>query len=273
MKQEKFFMQTVTSKDGTIIAFDRIGAGTPLIMVNGALGFRALDEFMPHADPTSLLAEHFTVINYDRRGRGESTNTLPFDVQREVEDIEALIDHAGGAAYLYGVSSGAALAMEATIRLGSQKVKKLAMYEMPVNDDPQAQESWRKYRQDIDELIAAGRNGDTVIRFMTLVGMPPEAAEGVKQMPLWDAFESAAPTLAYDAAVLGESATIPTDLAGLVTVPALAAAGSASYPFMDVAAKALASAMPHGQHRTLEGQTHEVAADAIAPVLIEFFKS
>jgi pimeloyl-ACP methyl ester carboxylesterase len=266
-------MQTVTSKDGTIIAFDQNGTGTPLIMVNGALGFRALDTIMPHVDPTALLGEHFTVINYDRRGRGDSTNTLPFAVQREIEDIEALIDHAGGAAYLYGVSSGAALAMEAAIRLGSQKVTKLAMYEMPVNDDLQAQEGWRKYRQDINELIAAGRNDAAVIRFMTLVGMPPEDAEGVKQMPLWDVFESAAPTLAYDAAVLGENSTIPTDRARLVTVPALAAAGSASYPFMDVAAKALAYAMPHGQHRTLEGQTHEVAADVIAPVLIDFLNS
>src|SRR5919108_26962 len=124
-------MKTVTSKDSTIIAFDQLGQGPTVIFVDGALQYRAFDQGMaPLAD---LLAPHFTVIHYDRRGRGDSTDTQPYALAREIEDIEALIDEAGGSAFLYGISSGAALALEAAIKLGD-KVKKLAMYEAPYND-------------------------------------------------------------------------------------------------------------------------------------------
>ncbi len=135
-------MKTVTSKDGTTIAYDQWGTGRVVIFVDGALQYRAFDQGMvPLAE---LLAPHFTVIHYDRRGRGDSTDMQPYALEREIEDIEALIDDVGGSAFLYGISSGAALAMETAIAL-PDKVKKLAMYEAPYNDDENAQQDWRVY--------------------------------------------------------------------------------------------------------------------------------
>ena len=263
-------MKTITSKDGTTIAYDQWGKGPAVILVDGALQYRAFDQGM--VELAELLAQHFTVIHYDRRGRGDSTDTQPYALEREIEDIEALIEEVGGAAFLYGISSGAALAMEAAIGL-PDKVSKLAMYEAPYNDDPTAQQAWRNYVKELRKLLDEGRKGDAVGLFMMLVGASPEDVEGVKQTPMWPSWESIAPTLAYDhIAALGEDAAVPTDRAAHLTMPVLVMDGSESFPFMHTTAVALANAMPEGQHRTLEGQTHEVAADAIAPVLVDFFK-
>ncbi|HET9906249.1 MAG TPA: alpha/beta hydrolase, partial [Anaerolineales bacterium] len=264
-------MKTVTSKDGTTIAFDQCGAGPTVILVDGALQYRAFDQGM--TELADLLAKDFTVIHYDRRGRGDSTDTQPYALDREIEDIEAIIDEAGGSASLYGVSSGAALAMEAAIKLGD-KVSKLVMYEAPYNNDEAAQQAWRKYVKQLKELLDQGRKGDAVGLFMMLVGASPDDVEGIKQSPMWPLWEAVGPTLAYDhIAALGEDAAIPTARAARVSVPALVMDGSESFPFMHTTAVALAKAMPKGQHRTLEGQTHEVSAEALAPVLIEFFKA
>jgi len=264
-------MRKVTSKDGTIIAFDRSGAGPALILVGGAFEQRAMDSATAQLAALPLLAEHFSVFHYDRRGRGDSADTLPYAVEREIEDIEALIDAAGGSAFVFGISSGAALAMEAAIKLVS-KVKKLAMYEAPYNSDATARQAWMNYRKQLKELLAADRRGDAVALFMMLLGMSPDHVPEMHQHPMWPMFESVAPTLAYDAAVLGEDAAVPTERAASVAVPALIMDGGArDFPFMHVTAVALANAMPHAQHRTLEGQSHEVAAEAIAPVLVEFF--
>jgi pimeloyl-ACP methyl ester carboxylesterase len=219
-----------------------------------------------------ILADNFTVITYDRRGRGDSGNTLPFAVEREIEDIEALVDLAGGTAYLFGISSGAALAFEAALQLGP-KIKKLALYEPPYNDDPAAMQAWREYRKNLDELLAAGRNDDAVGLFMMLVGMPAEHLPGMRQHPMWPMFEAVAPTLAYDAAELGESAAVPVKKAANLTSPALVMDGSVSFPFMHPTAVTLAAAMPQGKHLTLEGQTHEVSAGVLGPILVDFFKS
>jgi pimeloyl-ACP methyl ester carboxylesterase len=190
---------------------------------------------------------------------------------REIEDIEALIDHAGGSASLYGVSSGAALAMEAAIRLGP-KVEKLAMYEPPYNDEDSSRQRWREYTKQLKELLASDRKGDAVALFMMLVGAPADQVQGMRQHPLWPMWEAVAPTLAYDhIADLGEDASVPVEQAARVTVPTLVMSGSESFPFMHTTAAALANAIPHGQHRVLVGQTHEVASEALAPVLIEFF--
>ena len=263
-------MKIVTSKDGTVIAYDQSGQGSVVIFVDGALQYRAFDQGMaPLAD---LLAKHFTVIHYDRRGRGDSTDTQPFAIEREIEDIEALIDASGGSASLYGISSGAALAMQATIALGS-KVKKLAMYEAPYNDDDASRQRWREYRRNLKELVAASRGGDAVGLFMMLVGASAEDVEGMRQHPMWPLWEKVGLTLDYDAAALGEDASVPVERAARVTVPTLVMNGSGSeWSFMQNTAMALAKAIPNAQHRTLEGQTHEVAAEALAPVLIEFFK-
>ncbi|MBC7814577.1 MAG: alpha/beta hydrolase [Burkholderiales bacterium] len=261
-------MNTVTSKDGTTIAFDQKGSGPLVIQVDGALQSRALD--FGTNQLAALLAPHFTIINYDRRGRGDSTDTQPYALEREIEDIEALIDHEGGSAYLYGISSGAALAMEAAVALGS-KVKKLAMYEAPYNDDETARQTWVNYVKKIKALNAEGRGDDAVIAFMQLVGMPDEHVEGMRQQPFFAPLAKIGHTLAYDAAALGDESAVPTDTAARVTIPTLVMDGSESYPFMHTAAVALAKVMPNGQQRTLEGQTHEVAPDALAPTLIEFF--
>src|SRR5256884_3468282 len=263
-------MKKVQSADGTTIAFDQLGKGPVIILVGGALEQRAMDSETAQLAP--LLAQHFTVLHYDRRGRGESTDTQPYAVEREIEDIDALITEAGSSACVFGISSGAALALEAAIKLGD-KVKKLAMYEAPYNDDEAARQAWKAYRKQLAEVLAQGRRGDALALFMLLVGMPADHLEAVRHHPMWPMWEAVAPTLAYDAAVMGEDSSVPNEKAASVSVPALVMDGGASYPFMHVTALALVKAMPYAQHRTLEGRTHEVAPQVLAPVLVEFFTS
>ncbi len=255
-------MATVTSKDGTTIAYDKSGQGPAVILVDGAMCHRT---FGPMGGLAPLLAEHFTVYMYDRRGRGESGDTAPYAVEREIEDIEALINEAGGSAYMYGISSGAALAMAAANRLPS--IKKLALYEAPYNFGRQ---QWAEYTKQLKETLSDGRRGDAIALFMTLVGMPAEAVAGMRQAPMWPGFEAVAPTLAYDAAALGDG-SVPTARAAAINVPTLVMDGGASPAFMRETAQAIANAIPGAQYRTLEGQTHEVSAEALAPVLVEFF--
>lgn len=260
-------MQTLTSKDGTQIAYDKSGQGPALILVDGAMTTRSSEG---KAELVNLVAPHLTVYNYDRRGRGESGDTLPYAVEREIEDIEALIDNAGGTASLYGHSSGASLALDAAAALGS-KVKKLAMYEAPYNDAPEAQQRWNEYIKQLTVLLATDRRGDAVALFMKLVGVPDDAIAGMRHSPMFQGLESVAPTLAYDhTAILGETAAVPTQLAASMNTPTLVMAGGASFPFMHETAQTLVKAMPHARLRMLEGQTHEVSPAKIAPVLIEF---
>jgi pimeloyl-ACP methyl ester carboxylesterase len=267
--QKEHTLRTVISNDGTPIAFDQSSQGPALILVAGALCAR-LSWSGPEL--AKLLAPHFTVYNYDRRGRGDSGDTKPYAVTREVEDIEVLIDEAGGSAYLYGHSSGGALVLEAALQLGSQKVKKLAIYEVPYNDDREAKLAWRAYIQQLTELLAVNRRGDAVALFMQYVGMPAEQIEGMRHTPAWPSLEAIAPTLAYDhAAILGEDLSVPTGRAAQVRVPTLVMNGSASYPFMYETVRTLSKVMPRAQFRTLEGQDHGPADDVLAPVLQEFF--
>src|SRR5207302_3085775 len=211
-------MHIVTSKDGTNIAYDMQGEGQAVILVAGALCAR-LSWSGPEL--AKLLSPHFTVFAYDRRGRGDSGDTRPYAVEREVEDIEALIDEAGGVASLYGHSSGAALALEATVKLGD-KVKKLAMYEVPYNDESQARRAWSQYIQQLTELLAADRRGDAVALFMRYVGTPADQIEAMRHAPVWPMLEAIAPTLAYDhTAILGEDSSIPIERAASVRVPTL----------------------------------------------------
>ena len=266
-------MQTVTSQDGTRIAFDQAGSGPALILVPGMFEQRAMDSETAQLAAFETLAEHFTVIHYDRRGRGDSGDTQPYALEREIEDIEALIDQAGGTAFLSGISSGAALALEAALALGG-KVRKLAIYEPPYNDDAEARAGWRDFRAQLAATLAAGRNAEAVGLFMALLGVPDEHIAEMHGYPMWPMWEAIAPTIAYDAAVMGEDAAVPAERAADLAISALVMDGDATpYPFMHGTALALAHAMPKGQHRTLAGQTHEVAAAALAPVLIEFFAS
>jgi pimeloyl-ACP methyl ester carboxylesterase len=262
-------MNTVTSADGTTIAYDTRGQGPAVIVVAGAMTLR-----QSNAQLAELLAPGFTVVSYDRRGRGDSGDTRPYGVAREVEDIEALIDEAGGSAGLYGHSSGATLALEAAAQLGGKtgKVGKLALYEPPHTDDPADRKPWATYIAQLTEALAGGRNGDAVALFMRFIGMPEEQIAGMRQAPFWPGMEAVAPTLAYDhTGVIGTDRAVPTARAAGVATAALLMYGSASFPFMRETAEKLSRAMPRAQMRVFEGQTHEVDQDVLAPVLAEFF--
>jgi pimeloyl-ACP methyl ester carboxylesterase len=266
-------MRIVTSKDGTTIAFDQSGQGPALILVGGAFEQRAMDSETAKLAALPLLSQHFTVFHFDRRGRGDSTDAQPYAVAREIEDIDALIKEAGGSAFVFGISSGAALAFEAALVLGG-KVKKLAMYEPPYNDDDTARQATRKLGKQLKEALGADRRGDAVALFMTYLGAPADSLDEMRQYPMWPMWEAIAPTFAYEVAVLGEDGSVPTERAASLAVPALIMDGGVSeWPSMHITAVALANAIPNAQHCTLEGQTHEVAAEALAPVLIEFFKA
>ena len=261
-------MDMVRSKDSTAIAFDKQGDGPALILVDGAMSTRSSGS---NPELASLLAQQLTVYSYDRRGRGDSGDTKPYAVEREIEDIEALIGDAGGSAFLFGQSSGGCLALEATVKLGD-RVKKLAMYEAPYNDDPAAQKVWREYIKNLTDALAADRRGDAVALFMALVGLPAARIEEVRHAPFWAGMEAVAPTLAYDhTAIMGKDASIPTERAARVHVPTLVMNGGNGAPFMFETAKALSKTIPGAKLRTLEGQTHEVHPEALAPVLVEFF--
>jgi pimeloyl-ACP methyl ester carboxylesterase len=263
-------MKIVRSADGTQIAYDEQGEGPALILVDGAMQARSSGS---KPELARILSGHFTVYRYDRRGRGDSGDTQPYAVEREIEDLAALIDTAGGTVCLYGHSSGGSLAMESAVALGAQ-VSKLAMYEPPYNDDPATRQAWGQYISQLAEALAANRRGDAVALFMAYTGMPADQIEGMRKAPFWPGMEAIAPTLSYDhAAILGNDASIPAQRAAQVGVPTLVVYGDASFPFMSETARALAQAIPHAELRTMPGQTHNVSPDAISPVLIKFFTS
>ena len=261
-------MNTLKSKDRTTIAFDKQGAGPALILVDGAMGTRSSGS---KPELARLLAQHFRVYSYDRRGRGDSGDTEPYAVQKEIEDIEALIDDAGGSAFVYGHSSGACLALDAAVGLGD-KIVKLAMYEAPYNDDPEAQKAWGEYIENLKEALASDRRGDAVALFMAYVGTPAEQIEGMRHAPFWGGMEALAPTLAYDhTAIMGRDGSIPTERAARVRVPTLVMNGGNGAPFMHETAETLSKAIPLAELITLDGQTHDVDPGALAPVLVGFF--
>jgi pimeloyl-ACP methyl ester carboxylesterase len=258
---------TVISNDGTQIAFSKIGQGPALILVDGAFCSRQFGPMMPL---TERLSPHFTVYAYDRRGRGESTDTQPYAVEREVEDIAALIADAGGSAFVYGTSSGAGLALNAAAY--GLNITKLALFEPPYNDDPSVRQVSRDYTSQLGQILGEGRRGDAVELFMNRVGTPSEAIAGMRQAPIWSLFEAVAPTLAYDDTVMGDF-SVPTALAGKITMPTLVMAGGegASPDFMRETAQTLQKAIPNAEYSVLEGQGHDASPDAVAPALIEFF--
>lgn len=259
-------MSTILSKDGTVIAFDELGNGEPIILVDGALCSRA---FGPLPKLAQLLAPHFTVFHYDRRGRNESGDTPPYAVEREVEDIEALIAKSGGSASVFGTSSGAALALAAAARGAS--IKKLALYEPPFVAGRSARTAPPDSEAQLKRLIAAGRRGDAVKFFMVdMVGMPAIFAYILRVLPIWPKLKAVAHTLPYDAAVLGDF-SLPKERAASVAVPTLVIGGEKSPVELRSAVSAVAEAVPRAKLRMLKGQTHNVSVKVLAPVLVEFF--
>jgi pimeloyl-ACP methyl ester carboxylesterase len=257
-------MQKALSSDGTEIAFDQLGDsdGPPVVLISGASCARGV-----HGELAGLLAGHFTVLNYDRRGRGDSGDTSPYAVQREIDDLAALLTAAGGEAAVFGNSSGAILGLRAAA--AGLPITRLALWEPPFMTDPDAPRRQQAYVAELTALLGAGNRGDAMALFMSLVGLPAEMIAGMRHAPMWPAMEAIAPTLAYDAAVMGDS-TVPPDLAA-VKIPVLVLTGGNTGDWAANTALALTGALPDAQHITLDGQDHNVAWDVIAPPLITFF--
>jgi pimeloyl-ACP methyl ester carboxylesterase len=267
-KEESNPMETVTSSDSTTIAFDRLGDGPPVIVVGGQLCDRALTR--PTAEE---LAKRFTVFNYDRRGRGDSGDSAPYALEREVEDIGALIAEAGRTASVYAHSSGAALALRAAA--ADLPIPKLVLHEPPYNPDgdEDRQRATRKEAEHIRTLLAEDRPDDALEYFWRSIGMPQEMVDEMRQTPRWAELETMAPTMAYDSEVMGDigrGGAVPTELAGRVRCETLVLVGGASPEWMIDVARQVAEAMPHGRYRVLEGQEHVVPPEILVPVLAEF---
>lgn len=262
-------MKTVRSKDGTLIAFDRLGDGPPIILVDCALCYRASGPMGPLA---ALLAPHFSVFTYDRRGRGDSGDRAPYALDREVEDIDALITEAGGSALVYGISSGAALALEAASR--GLAIRKLALYEAPFIVDDSRPPIPNDFLARLKALTASDRRGDAVRLFLKLVGVPAIFVALMRFMPVWSKLAAVAPTLVYDITILEDNQRgkpLSATRWATVTVPTLVVVGGKSPAWMRHGMHALADVLPNATRHTLDGQTHMVKPKPLAPVLIEFF--
>ncbi|WSQ69372.1 alpha/beta hydrolase [Streptomyces sp. NBC_01216] len=261
-------MDKVFSADGTAIALERQGTGPVVVLVGGA--------FMTRADSAGLaglLAGRFTVVTYDRRGRGDSGDAPAYDVQREVEDLDAVIGRAGGTAMAFGMSSGAVLALEAAAR--GSALTRLALYEPPFITDGSRPPLPSDYVTHLEGLLARGAYGDAVASFMTAaVGMPAEVVAGMRRAPFWGGLEATARTLPYDGRIMGDTMSgrpLPADRWRSVTIPVLVGSGDAGAPHMMAGARELAALGDHFTLRTFPGQEHDIAPGFLAPVLAEFF--
>lgn len=263
-------MSTTVSADGTKIAYTRTGSGPALVLVDGAMCYRGSS---PNDALAKELAARFTVYTYDRRGRGESANTGPYAIEREVEDLAALIKEAGGEAFLFGISSGAALALEAARSL---PVTKLAVYEPPFVVDRTRPRVPADYPERLSAALQEGKPGKAVKMFMTEgVGLGRVTVAMMRIMPFWAKLKKVAPTLPYDTAlVIDHQSGEPLRAAWPeVKIPTLTVDGGRSPDWMRNGVASLAKVLPSAEHKTLPGQTHIVKAAALAPVLTEFYLS
>jgi pimeloyl-ACP methyl ester carboxylesterase len=256
-------MEKVTSKDGTTIAFDRLGEGPPLIMMGGALNDRQL------ASPlASLLASRFTVFNYDRRGRTDSTDTQPYSISKEIDDLRAVLDEAGGSAMLFANCTGGMLALEAAAQ--GLPITKLALYEPPfiIGDNPPRLDD--EFRKATGDLLEAGRPGDVVTQFLErIVGFPPDVVVRVQQMPIWPLLEKLAFSLPYDLILAGDN-SLPAARLPLVTMPTLVMDGGRSPQWQRDSVQALVDALPNATRRSIADQNHTFEPELTAPVIEEF---
>jgi len=258
-------MQQVTSKDGTIIAYEQSGQGPALVVVGGVLG-----DHHQQAGLAALLGEHFTVYNIDRRGHGESGFTTPYAVEREVEDIDAIISEAGGSAFVYGTSGLGMLSLEAAARGLAPKMKKLAVWEPPYFLEGARPPLPQDYREQLEKMLAEDRRGDMIELWMTkAIGMPAEFVSQMRHAPFWPAQEAFAHTLVYDAILTGDF-SLPKERIAKATVETLVMDGGTT-PWLSQAAQVVAETLPHAHRQTIAGQPHNVADEAMAPVLIEYF--
>ncbi|ADB74454.1 alpha/beta fold hydrolase [Geodermatophilus obscurus] len=258
--------ETASSADGTSIAYEVFGAGPLLIAVCGATCDRALMRSTAQA-----LGRYFTTVNYDRRGRGDSGDTLPYAVGREIEDIAALIDRIGGPAHLYGHSSGAGLVLHAVA--AGLPVDEFVLHDPPYSpDDESSRDEARRYGQTIRSLLAQGRRADALETFCRLTGMPEGVIDGMRGTRRWAELTALAPTLGYDSAVMGDlesGGAVPEEVAVRVTRPGLVLVGGESPPFMMEVGRRLAHLLPEGRLQVVEGHGHVVPPDVLAPVVAE----
>jgi pimeloyl-ACP methyl ester carboxylesterase len=257
-----------TSRDGTAIAFTKMGAGPAVILVDGAFCYR---ENGPAPELAPLLAPHFTVFTYDRRGRGESSDTSPYAIDREVEDLRAIVENAGGSAFVVGVSSGAALALQAAA--SGVHLTELALYEPPYIPGDGTPRSGEDPRKRLQQLVSSGDRHGAVKFFMTDVFGAPRAF--VFAMPFimrsaWKRNESVAHTLPYDLTILNDRSVL-RERSGSISVPTLVIGGEKSPEPLRNAVSTVAQALPNAHSRLLPGQSHNLAAAVLAPVLVEFF--
>ncbi|WP_240230111.1 alpha/beta fold hydrolase [Devosia lacusdianchii] len=265
-------MSTTRSHDGTPIGYTAIGSGPAIVMVMGATQFRGID---PSAVALGrILSDRFTFVIYDRRGRGESGDTQPYAVAREIEDIAAVIEAVGGEASLYGSSSGSVLAIEAAA--AGLPITNLVLYEPPFRVDPDDPlRTPADYLTTLEGHIARGDRGAAATHFMHYVGMPADHIEGMKQSEFWPVLEAIAPTLAYDARVMTDAyrdGQFPARWQR-VTQPTLVVTGDQTFPFIPASVAAVTASLPRARSITLAGQGHGPSPDAIAPVLAEFMGS
>jgi pimeloyl-ACP methyl ester carboxylesterase len=264
-------MSQVRSKDGTSIAYDRQGQGPAVVLVGGGITDRS-----ENAPLAAELAAHFTVYNYDRRGRGLSGDAPRYTMQLEIDDLEALLAAAGGSAHLYGVSSGGALALEAAAA-GLLGIDRLAVYEVPYDMADDWPQLWREYVGRLGAALADNRRGDAFELFMRLAGSSDEEIAGARSSPMWPGLEAIAHTLAYDAACLGTGQP-PTARFARITQPTLVATGgirtAASARWiraLDPAADAIVASIPHAGRQVIAGQSHVADPKVMAAVLVHFF--
>ncbi len=257
---------SLVSKDGTKIIYDIWGNGPVVILVLGALNTRKTG-----AKLAKLLAAHYTVISYDRRGRGDSTDVKPYSPNREVEDLAGVINDVGGQVYLYGHSSGAAIVLEAAITLRKQ-IKKIAIYEVPYAVDDISTKAAKEYNKKLKALLSSGHKDGAIALFMQYIGVSDKQTQAMKHLPMWKGLVAMAPTLAYDSDVLGVGHALPNSQVKDISIPSLIMNGGNSPEFMKVVAEKLSKAIPKAEYISLNGQNHGVKPDVIAPILIDFFK-
>ena len=258
-------IQKVTSADGTSIDVEVTGTGPAIALVSGGSVDRG-----SNAGLAAVLAPRFTVWNYDRRGRGDSGDTQPYAVEREIDDIAAVIEAAGGHAHLYGTSSGAGLALEAAAAGAS--VDRLVLWEPPYNVDPAGRPPADSAEQ-LERMVAEGRRDDASTFFMVdMVGLPADFAHFARTQPWWAGQLALAHTLAYDARVMGDY-SVPTDKAAKIAAPTLILTGGSSFALFRPTAEALVAAMPNARTAVLEGQEHNVDPGALGAAMIEFLES
>lgn len=258
-------MNYVRSKDGTKLAYNKTGAGPPLIYITGASCFRS---FSPILKAVKVFSQHFTVYNYDRRGRGDSSDTAPYTVSKEVDDLEALIDACGGKAFLYGHSSGAVLALEAALRL-EEKIDQVIVYDPPYVHTKSYKANYQALAEEVMVQLSQKNNKQAMKTFLSGIGMPKFFVWFLPLFPGWRTMHTLAPTLAYDIELTKDFP--PLDRFKEIKLPTLVLVGSKSPESIRVVGEEIAKAIPNAAFEKVAGQDHMINAKVLLPKFIRFF--